>query len=153
MTDNFSLNHMPRWSLVPGNPSALLNSSMHVLQIFYNLGILSLPHWSPLIIRPPPEWQNRNKPGNDSLTQAHNTRSHTGTEQKAYSDFLSKTRNTCEGNLRNHSSHLYPIFSISQMLPISYWISHRHLGCWILFLQDSTTLLAVKSWKHESVTF
>lgn len=44
ITGNFSLNHMPRWSLVPENPSTLLNGSMHLLQNCYNLGMISLPH-------------------------------------------------------------------------------------------------------------
>lgn len=44
ITGNFSLNHIPKWSLVPENPSALLNGSTHLLQTLYNLAMTSPPH-------------------------------------------------------------------------------------------------------------
>lgn len=147
---NFSLNRMPRWPRVPEDPSALLNSLMHLFQNFYDLGMISLFFFfSPSDrIEIKLEMTALLRPIIPEATQGQNRRlTVICCQNQNYKEVLVKV------NWKNRnstpSSHLYPIFSISQQLPISYWISHKHIGCWTLFLQGSTTLLGVKLCKHE----
>lgn len=115
---------MPSSSLVPENPSALLNGLMHLLQFFYDLGMTVLPH--SFFFFSPPSPSDRTDISLAitalprliilKLTQGQNRGlAVICCQNQNYWELLVKIIWENRNSIASH--HLHHIFSISQRLP------------------------------------